>query len=336
MTRRSISLLIIAAVALSVLTALPSSAQGRSSLSASRPHWTELEPPASPPGTVWAAAAYDPKNDQVVMSGGNSGGGGSTATWVFDGDTWTRLELAAYPDFRLNAAMAYDPSRQEIVLFGGSCDCPARRYDDTWVFDGSTWSERTPETSPPALFGARMAYDPQRREVVMFGGWGVNRVTNQTWVWDGDTWTRRHPDVSPPDRYAAGMAYSKRLGAIVLFGGQGRDGSGFADTWLWDDGAWTKLPDASGGPPRSGVVMASMGRGVMMFGGRVKVHQSGLNDTTWILGGGGQWHRRAPDVGPSARFGAAMVYDTTRRRVVLFGGGSRGGGSPPDTWVFHR
>ena len=67
--------------------------------------------------------------------------------------------------------MAYDSQRGRVVLFGGYGDSGG--LADTWEWDGSTWVERTPATSPPARSGHAMAYDSQRGRVVLFGGYGT-------------------------------------------------------------------------------------------------------------------------------------------------------------------
>ena len=57
--------------------------------------------------------------------------------------------------------MTYDYARDEVVLFG-----------DTWTWDGTTWTQEPPATSPSARSDMGMAYDQARGEVVVFGGYG--------------------------------------------------------------------------------------------------------------------------------------------------------------------
>ena len=58
-------------------------------------------------------------------------------------------------------------ARKRVVLFGFVYP-PAR--SDTWEWDGNTWLERSPTTSPSVRFGHAMAYDAARQRVVLFGG----------------------------------------------------------------------------------------------------------------------------------------------------------------------
>src|SRR5438552_16099365 len=47
--------------------------------------------------------------------------------------------------------MAYDAAREQVVLFGGGVDCCSGNYFiDKWAGDGTTWTQRVPDTSPPA------------------------------------------------------------------------------------------------------------------------------------------------------------------------------------------
>ncbi len=55
------------------------------------------------------------------------------------------------------------------MLFGG--DDPSGNYlGDTWTWDGTTWTELAPATSPSARADASMAYDPATAQLVLFGG----------------------------------------------------------------------------------------------------------------------------------------------------------------------
>ena len=84
------------------------------------------------------------------------------------------------PDARGSPAMAYDAARQRVVLFGASL------RTDTWEWDGSVWTRRTPANSPPWRWGHAMAYDIARGRVVLFGGFQYYASAHfaDTWEWD--------------------------------------------------------------------------------------------------------------------------------------------------------
>src|SRR5439155_6137813 len=98
-----------------------------------------------------------------------------------------RVELAA--GITAGLAMAYDEVRGNSVIFGGGTVIPPTDFNDTWVWDGTTWTQLFPATSPSARSGSAMAYDVARGRVVVFGGADVDGTPlGDTWTWDGATW----------------------------------------------------------------------------------------------------------------------------------------------------
>src|SRR5687767_15007505 len=102
------------------------------------------------------------------------------------GATWVRRDIAL-PDPRSQFATAYDSLRGVTVLFGGLFPGVVRS-DETWEWDGTTWTRRSPVSSPAARAGHAMAFDAARGRVVLFGGQSAVGVTRETWEWDGITW----------------------------------------------------------------------------------------------------------------------------------------------------
>jgi hypothetical protein len=58
-----------------------------------------------------------------------------------------------------------DPATAQVMLFGGVAN-----YANTWIWTGSRWALAQPVTSPPGRIDAAAAYDPQTRQVLLFGG----------------------------------------------------------------------------------------------------------------------------------------------------------------------
>jgi hypothetical protein len=141
--------------------------------------------------------------------------------------------------------MAYDSATGSVVLFGGANG--GSDLNDTWTFNGVTWTRLSPSTSPPARAYASMAYDPATGKIVLFGGSGNSGDLSDTWTFDGTNWTELSTTASPPARDSASFAYDAATGKIVLFGGEGNGGN-LGDTWTFDGTNWTQLsPPAS--PP---------------------------------------------------------------------------------------
>lgn len=235
---------------------------------------------------------------------------------------WTRIQ---YPDARQDAAMVYDEARGQVLLFGGRGS--GLLLDDTWVWDGAGWSQKTLVTSPAARSRFAMAYDAARQEVVLFGG---ASGFGDTWVWNGTTWTERFPVTSPTPRRAHAMAYDAAREQIVLFGGVG-DGNTGDETWVWDGANWTQLFPATSPPARSDPAMAyDVARErVVLFGGS---GNAGQLDDTWTWDGN-DWTQLAPTTTPPGRGRHAMAYDAARGEVVLFGG-STVDDRLDDTWIW--
>src|SRR5690349_19205522 len=99
--------------------------------------------------------------------------------------TWTKQAPAASPPARWGASMAYDAATGKVVLFGGVADRGFHVFNDTWLWDGTTWAKQAPKTSPPGREEASMAYDAATGTVVLFGGRENGLAVNDTWVWNG-------------------------------------------------------------------------------------------------------------------------------------------------------
>jgi hypothetical protein len=115
--------------------------------------------------------------------------------YAFDGHTWVPKSTGGSgPQALCSPSMAGDPVQRVIVIFGGNpgngqTPVPA----DTWTYDGNNWKKALPKQSPPARYAASMAYDPDHKLVVLFGGQGLNAgqsgPLDDTWTWDGSNWT---------------------------------------------------------------------------------------------------------------------------------------------------
>jgi hypothetical protein len=147
-------------------------------------NWTQKSPGMSRWGH---AMAYDSAHGQVVLFGGyNVNSGGYLGdTWVWDGTNWTLKSPSTSPPARDSQAMAYDALHGQVVLFGGYNGNSGPYLGDTWVWDGTNWTQKPSSTSPPPRSGHAMAYDTAHAQVVLFGGgFGVG-LFSDTWVWQG-------------------------------------------------------------------------------------------------------------------------------------------------------
>ena len=231
----------------------------------SRSGWKVQKSETHPVARTFSAAAYDGDRDEFVLFGGRVQRSGSTRcspgatptglkdeffcgdTWIFNGQDWIEKHPQRSPSSREGHAMAFDAERKQVVLFGGSDGTNGGALNDTWTWDGRDWQQKHPAHTPPGRFWHSLAYDPVRREVVMFGGDGGDEFLNDTWLWNGDDW-KRAPDhgAAPELRTNAGLDYDATLRRMVLFSGSvwnsRKDGLISLDSWTWDGAQWTKLP----------------------------------------------------------------------------------------------
>jgi hypothetical protein len=376
------------AVLVLILPAL--AALGSRPAAAMTPSWRQLispgctsNCPSSPPPRGDAMMALDPATHTTVFFGGlTSRAEFLNDTWSFNGSTWAQVispgcsTACPYsPPARFGAAMTHDAATNTIILFGGfgagSTGGCCFALNDTWSFDGSTWTQLAGPTGPAGCGGALpcsnspsgrlltgVAYDDAAQRIVLFGGCatpsfaGCGSSFNDTWSFDGSLWrqivapgcTAACPN-SPPARFAMGMAYDGAAHAVVLFGGGSPVGL-VNDTWSFNGAAWTQLifPGCTNACPNSPPARLGMGMAfdetagaVVLFGGTLP---AGLANDTWGFSGAAWVQTIAPGCisacpgSPPARSLTNLVYDAATRALILLGGNASGSGVNylNDTW----
>ena len=201
--------------------------------------------------------------------------------------------------------MAWDSARHEAVLVGN---------DGTWLWNGSRWSQAQP-TGP---FGpwASVAYDPSRKQVVLFGA----RFMSQTWTWDGATWTLRHPASSPPSGEEMPMTYDPALGRVVLID---------EGIWSWDGQTWALINQTNSpnlAAPGNSALVYDSARSVLVY--VVTEPMDPYLFQTWVFDGS-TWDQVSVGVGPFARSLTNFIYDKSTQSAILYGGGAC-----VDTWTW--
>jgi len=104
--------------------------------------WTNVSTtPTSPSGRIDFGFVYDTAHSQWVLFGGRNYQGVNNETWTFNGTSWTKQAVppAGSPPGRSNPQMAFDTVRNQVVLFGGKDN--NKTLGDTWVWNGSTWTQ---------------------------------------------------------------------------------------------------------------------------------------------------------------------------------------------------
>ena len=226
------------------------------------------------------AMAYDSARNVTVIFGGVEGANfASNATYEYDGTSVVEAipASAPQPNSRTYHSMAYDSGRDVVVLFGGIFGSTGQ--NDTWEYDGTSWTEITTATTPSNRYYHAMAYDSVRGVIVLFGGTlGISNFRD-TWEYDGVNWTQVTTEVSPSNRGGHAMVYDSARNVIVLFGGGASNYSN--ETWEYDGVNWTQVFPATSPEPRSfhAMVYDSNRNVAVLYGGN-----SG-SDETWEYDG---------------------------------------------------
>lgn len=252
--------------------------------------------------------------------------------------TWLQLNPNPFPNAtqqRRTGGFAYHPVAGGLVLYGGLQSSPTATLAETWLYDGTTFTQLSPTTAPPPRWGHRMVYDSRRARIVAFGGRSPTTTANanDTWEFDGVDWQQVVTAASPTARAFYGMAYDSRRGRTVMYGAQ----SGFPNgnqTWEYDGTTWVQVTTPTTPPGVESPALAfDKARGVtVMFGGYNAVSPGTMYDSTWEYDGV-DWTQRQIANPPIARYRAGIDYDEVRGRVVLYGGFGNAT-ALQDTWEY--
>ncbi|MCB9879096.1 MAG: hypothetical protein H6835_15985 [Planctomycetes bacterium] len=240
---------------------------------------------AAPPARAGAAAAFDASRGALVLYGGINGVSTSSylaGTWEFANGAWSQRPNGGLPPRRFGHAMAYDAARGRVVMFGGRTYAGTIFLQDTWEWDGTSWTPFTPAHRPSNRMGHAMAFDANLGEVVLFGGLQLGGPFQaDTWSWNGLDWTLRSPAASPSPRADHAMAADVERAVVVLHGGY--DGADLGDTWQWDGAVWVQVatPVQPGTRALAAISCGPAGRHVVLFGGEGAV---GPVSGTWRFG----------------------------------------------------
>jgi hypothetical protein len=295
-------------------------------------NWTSQSPGTSPSARSGSAMVYDSVHHQTVLFGGQDASNTPLAeTWTYDGTTWTKQNPLHPPPARVWPGMAFDATHGQAVLFGGiSSSVPPTAYlHDTWVWNGTDWTNANPSAFPAGRQGPAMAYGSPIGSpgVYLFGGSIVGgAVQSDTWAWDGTNWTLIAFSTPPPGpRRFASMSYDPVDGVMVLFAGD--TGSAILDdTWTLDENGWAQQSPHNSPSPRTSQWQAwdPDRQLTVMFGGSDKSDTWTWNGSNWVV--------ETTYASPTPRSYVNMVYDQQHADMVLFGG-LNGTTSLADTWT---
>lgn len=132
---------------------------------------------------------YDPTHEQVLLYGGYTGSVFDDF-WAWKDNAWQEINLSG-PGTLSHFGMAYDVNSSTLVIFGGASSSSsfASLSNKTWILTDGAWAELNLETSPPIRGSPAMAYNPERKKILLYGGFDSSgNELDDTWEWNGSQW----------------------------------------------------------------------------------------------------------------------------------------------------
>jgi hypothetical protein len=207
--------------------------------------------------------------------------------------------------------MAYHAEARKLVLFGGYGPSSIR-LTDTWLWNGTTWTEHKSTVQPgSSLYGRTMVYDSWRGKIVLTC---TRDGSPETWEWDEAQGWKQWAGSTPKEFW--GLAYDSRRRVVV--GVKSSNGPVNAhEIWEWDTTSWRRMSSTQTPPHRDfhGFEYVPFLGGTLLFGGAGG--DRGAKGTDTWLWDGKDWSKLAiPDLPVDQFAGARGMYDSARQRLV--------------------
>jgi len=295
--------------------------------------WRPFDTPVVPTFLTGHSLTYDPVGGESVLFGGfDETRTARNDTWGLYSGTWFGPRRAPLPARGLHG-MVYSPWEQVHILFGG--EDGHRLYNDTWVYDGGTWTEKSPTHPPSARSDFAMCFDSKAGVVVLFGGRDGLGKCNDTWTYDlaSDEWTQLYPVSSPPRNDGVRMAFDDRAQVAVLY----EEGTTYVLNLTQN--RWIRVSLSSAPVAGIGSAMAydTDAERVLIYGGHR--YTGGVFGELWGYDFAvDDWTQVPAATVPVSRCYSAIAYDEGVHALVSFGGAWdwRASRHLGDTWEFGR
>ncbi len=171
-----------------------------------------------------------------------------------------------------------------------------------------------------------MSYDSVREKVVLFGGRDGGDHFVDTWEWDGADWRKVDGGTGPLCGVVSDVVYVTHAAHVLLVCGSDSDGQQ-VETWTWDGIKYEQQSGLNSPGSRNFVRLAYDPERelAMLFGGHGTADVWEWNGVNWGL---------KSVVGPDARIGHELVFDSSRGEILLIGGKTQsvGTGYQKDVW----
>lgn len=214
--------------------------------------WREIQDQTAPPARNTTHLVYDITTECVLLFGGiGIDGTPLNDVWLWDGTLWTEQHPASFPAPIGGASMACDIGRQQVILFGGltgfdgvnGSNRVGTFSDQTWIWNGTTWTEQTISNPPPARIGGQMVYDETRQQMLLFGGNGPAGYLNDMWLWQGNGWEKLSPGTLPSTQTRTYATFHAQLQQVLLLTEvteEANQSQRVYQSWSWDGTSWSQ------------------------------------------------------------------------------------------------
>ena len=141
-----------------------------------------------PPSRAHFGFVYDPRHAQTWLYGGYTSRVFSDL-WTWNGAAWQAVQ-AAGPGPRSHLGIALTADAGALLIFGGAKTAATydSLVDETWILAGGAWTQAS-GAAPAARGLPAMAYDPERKTILLYGGFTKEEDYADTWEWNGRQWT---------------------------------------------------------------------------------------------------------------------------------------------------
>lgn len=233
--------------------------------------------------------------------------------------------------------MALYEGRGEVVLFGGATVPPSAGglLSDTWVWDGTDWTQIHPTHAPSARMLGPLAYDPATDRLILGNGYTASGFVHETWAWDGTDWAQLTPTHQPYKILA--MTHDVAQGNILAWVDPPL---GSSETWIWNGSDWIErspahYPGNRADPylayqPASGAVI--LFGGGYIPGGDPPIFPS-LDSETWLWNGT-DWTQLHPVDAPASTIDGGFASCPSCGAGLLMGGQDESGVEHADAWLW--
>lgn len=223
------------------------------------------------------------------------------------------------PPPRNSPTVGYDRERSRLVVFGGRG--PSGTLNDTWEWDGLTWSPRAVAVPPAARANASTFFDTVSKRVTTFGGASVSTAFGDAWSWNGSSWSSiPFAGAQPPLRANGACSFDSVRKKWVLFSGMDSSGIVLDDTWELDatTHVWQKMAPATVpvGRQFAGMAFDPVRQKMLLTGGLNFATATQVLDDTWEWDGT-NWVQPGYTGFTVSEF-HMMAYDEMRSKMVAF------------------